>query len=675
VSRFRVSIDIGGTFTDFVVHDQEAGSAFTGKVLSTPHNPAEGVISGLTQLLTDPRQIEFIVHGTTVGLNAFLERRGTRVLLVTTDGFRDVYIIARGDRKKLYDLHYAKPEPLVPPSDIHTVRERVRWDGEIQTPLHAEDFAPIVARIERERIDAVAVCFLHANVNPDHELAARRIIQESVPEVSVSLSHEVAREWREYERTSSVVLNAYIAPVTQGYLKSLEAQIAERGVPVRLHVMQSNGGVMTSTAAQRIPIQTLLSGPVGGTIGGRALSQALARPNLLCVDMGGTSFDVSLIVDGHLSVSTETALEGLPVLMSIVDIHTIGAGGGSLAWLEAGALRVGPRSAGASPGPACYGQGGTQPTVTDANLLLGRLNPDYFLGGAMTLDRDAAQRAIRTVAAQLGLDDEALAEGMLAVINAKMADAMRTITIRRGIDPRDYSLVAFGGAGPMHAVALAEELDITEVIVPWAPGTFSAWGMLQSDIRHDMARTFYAPLAATTPEAIEAIFSELEEQGREVLRAEEVPDERMSFVCTADMRYVGQEYFVNMVVPHDEPISERSVATMTERFHEAYQIRYGHSTPGAPLELVNLRVIAVGSLPGRVEGFQPAAAESVQPARRQVVFAGVAHDAAIFQRDCLPLGFAFTGPAIVEEETATTTVPPNWQGRVDHLGNLILTRA
>jgi N-methylhydantoinase A len=361
--------------------------------------------------------------------------------------------------------------------------------------------------------------------------------------------------------------------------------------------------------------------------------------------------------------------------MSIVDIHTIGAGGGSLAWLEAGALRVGPRSAGASPGPASYGQGGTQPTVTDANLVLGRLNPDYFLGGAMTLDRDAARRAIRAVAAQLGLEDEALAEGMLAVINAKMADAMRTITIRRGIDPRDYSLVAFGGAGPMHAVALAEELDISEVIVPWAPGTFSAWGMLQSDIRHDMARTFYAPLAATTPDAIEAVFSELEEQGREVLRAEEVPDERMSFVCTADMRYVGQEYFVNMVVPHDEPISDRSVATMTERFHAAYQIRYGHSTPGAPLELVNLRVIAVGSLPGRVEGFHPVAADTIVPRRRRVVFDGIAHDAAIFQRDTLPLGFEFTGPAIVEEETATTTVPPDWQGKVDQLGNLILTKA
>jgi N-methylhydantoinase A len=674
VSTFRVSIDIGGTFTDFVIHDQEAGRTFTGKILSTPHNPAEGVITGLTQLIAaDPGKIEFIVHGTTVGLNAFLERRGTRVLLITTAGFKDVYAIARGDRKKLYDLHYAKPKPLVPPSDVHTVHERLRWDGSVQVPLHPEDFDAIIEKITAEGIDAVAVCFLHANVNPIHEVEARRIIQERLPEVSVSLSHEVAREWREYERTSSVVLNAYIAPVTQGYLKSLETQIADRGVRARLHVMQSNGGVMTSTAARRIPIQTLLSGPVGGTIGGRALSEALDRPNLLCVDMGGTSFDVSLIVDGNLSVSTETALEGLPVLMSIVDIHTIGAGGGSLAWLEAGALRVGPRSAGAAPGPACYGRGGTQPTVTDANLLLGRLNPDYFLGGAMALDPAASKHAIRTVAEQLGLHDEALAEGILAIINAKMADAMRTITIRRGIDPRDYSLVSYGGAGPMHAVALAEELDISEVIVPWAPGTFSAWGMLQSDIRHDLARTFYAPLADTTPGAIEAIFVELEEQGRQVLRAEEVPDERMRFVCTADMRYVGQEYFVNLVVPHEEPITDHSVELMTEQFHAAYHIRYGHSTPGAPLELVNLRVIAVGSLPGRIEGFHPAASGTTEQGRRRVVFDGVAHDATILQRGTLPLGLAFTGPAIVEEETATTTVPPGWQGRADQLGNLILT--
>ncbi|MFO7273218.1 MAG: hydantoinase/oxoprolinase family protein, partial [Sphaerobacter thermophilus] len=387
---------------------------------------------------------------TTVGLNAFLERRGARVLLITTEGFKDVYTIARGDRKELRALRYRKPTPLVPPSDIHTVRERIRWDGTVQEPLHTEDLEPIIEKIQAEGIRAVAVCFLHSYVNPEHELAVREILTQRLPGVSVSLSHEIAREWREYERTSTVVLNAYIAPPIENYLESLERQIAERGVQSRLYVMQSNGGVMTSAAARQTPIQTLLSGPVGGTIGGKALSEVLGRPNLLCVDMGGTSFDVSLIVNGELSVSTETVLEGLPVLMSIVDIHTIGAGGGSVAWLEAGALRVGPRSAGADPGPACYGKGGTEPTVTDANLFLGRINPGYFLGGNMTLDYDASARAIGRLADSLGMTSEALAEGILAIVNAKMADAMRTLTVKRGIDPRDFSVLAFGGAGPMH---------------------------------------------------------------------------------------------------------------------------------------------------------------------------------------------------------------------------------
>ena len=498
MSRFRVSVDIGGTFTDFVIHDQEAGRAFTGKVLSTPHNPAEGVIAGLTQLIADPRQIEFIVHGTTVGLNAFLERRGTRVLLITTDGFKDVYTIARGDRKKLYDLHYAKPEPLVPPSDIHPVRERVRWDGEIQMPLRPEDFDPIIEKIEAEGIDAVAVCFLHANVNPIHELEARRIIQERLPQVSVSLSHEVAREWREYERTSSVVLNAYIAPVTQGYLKSLEAQIAERGVPVRLHVMQSNGGVMTSTAAHRDPDPDAPLRPgrrhhrrTGVERGARPAESALRRHGRdvvrrqpdrrrkpLGLDRDGARRVARPDVDRrHPHHRRRRRLAGL-------------ARGRRLAG-RSSQRGSGARSRLLRPGrdPADRHRRQPPPRPTQSRLLPRRRH-----------DARPCRRAASDpdVAEQLGLDDEALAEGMLAIVNAKMADAMRTITIRRGIDPRDYSLVAFGGAGPMHAVALAEELDISEVIVPWAPGTFSAWGMLQSDIRHDLARTFYAPLADTT---------------------------------------------------------------------------------------------------------------------------------------------------------------------------------
>lgn len=674
MSRYKVSIDIGGTFTDLVVHDEVGGRAFTGKVLSTPHNPAEGVITGLTTVLDDPRQIGFLVHGTTVGLNAFLERRGARVLLITTEGFKDVYTIARGDRKELRALRYRKPTPLVPPSDIHTVRERIRWDGTVQEPLHTEDLEPIIEKIQAEGIRAVAVCFLHSYVNPEHELAVREILTQRLPGVSVSLSHEIAREWREYERTSTVVLNAYIAPPIENYLESLERQIAERGVQSRLYVMQSNGGVMTSAAARQTPIQTLLSGPVGGTIGGKALSEALGRPNLLCVDMGGTSFDVSLIVNGELSVSTETVLEGLPVLMSIVDIHTIGAGGGSVAWLEAGALRVGPRSAGADPGPACYGKGGTEPTVTDANLFLGRINPGYFLGGNMTLDYDASARAIGRLADSLGMTSEALAEGILAIVDAKMADAMRTLTVKRGIDPRDFSVLAFGGAGPMHAAALADELEISEVIVPWAPGTFSAWGMLHTDVRHDLVRTFYSALDSTSPEQIDDVFTELEAQGRAILEEEHVPEDRMRFIYSADMRYVGQEYFVNIPVERGNGFSQADIARMTELFHSTYRTRYGHATPGAPLEIVNLRVAAIGLLAGRVQGFQPQEETELVRETRKVIFDGEPVDTLILRRDVLPIGATFEGPAVVEEQTATTVVPPNWAGHVDHLGNLILRR-
>jgi N-methylhydantoinase A len=674
MSRYRVSIDIGGTFTDFVVHDEEKGHAFTGKVLSTPDDPARGVITGLTGLIDDLGDISFLVHGTTVGLNAFLERRGTRVLLVTTAGFRDVYTIARGDRKRLYALQYRKPEPLIPPHDVHTVRERIRWNGLVQEALHVEDFEAIVEKIQAERIKAVAICFLHAYINPEHEIQARKILQERVPGLSVSLSHEIAREWREYERTSSTVLNAYIAPIIERYLGRLESQVGDRGLRTTLYVMQSNGGVMTSPAARSLPIQTMLSGPVGGTIGGQALSEMLRRPNLLCVDMGGTSFDASLIINGQPSFSTETSLEGLPVLMSLVDIHTIGAGGGSLAWLEAGALRVGPRSAGADPGPACYGQDGTQPTVTDANLFLGRMNPEYFLGGHMKLDKLAAATAIRNVADQLSLSAEALAEGMLAIINAKMADAMRTITVKQGIDPREYSLVAFGGAGPMHAVALAEELEIREVIVPWAPGTFSAWGMLQTNVRHDLTQTFYKAMDNARFEELDAVYAKLEEQGKDILKGEDIPEDQMGFVRTADMRYIGQEYSVNVWVSEEGANAMQDLDTITTLFHNAYKTRYGHSTPGAPIEFVNLRVAAFGKLDRRMAGFHPAIGDrQYQTGTQDIIFEGKIQRASIYRRDQLPSGIAFPGPLVIEEETATTVVPPGWVAKVDELGNIIIT--
>ena len=669
---YRVAMDIGGTFTDFVVHDGTNGGAVSsGKVLTTPANPAEGVLEGLRQFVAEPTALEFLVHGTTVGLNAFLERKGTRPLLVMTAGLRDAYSIARHDRKELYALRYRKPERLVPRRDVVEVVERLRWDGAVEVPLDRGSVDALIERLRADRVEAVAVCLIHSYVNPVHELELRSILLDELPQLSITLSHEIAREWREYERASTAVLNAYIAPRVERYLGTLERELAGLDISSPLHVMQSNGGITTARSAREEPIQTLLSGPVGGTMGGAALARTTGRRNLLCIDMGGTSFDLSLVVDGEPTVSTETELQGLPVLMPLVDIHTIGAGGGSLAWIEAGGLRVGPQSAGADPGPACYGRGGTEPTVTDANLFLGRLDPGYFLGGRMTLDHAAAERALSSVATQLGLSSTELAEGMLAIVNARMADAMRTITVRQGIDPREYALVAFGGAGPMHAVWLAEELEIGEVIVPWSPGTFSAWGMLQTDLRHDVVRSFYRPLADLDEDEVGGAFGVLRDEAEVLLAREDVAAGDRYFQRSADMRYVGQEYTVNVSVA-----DASSLETIDASFHDAHRVRYGHSTPGAPVEFVNLRIAAMGRIGTTVAPSQSAAADS-DPllGRRAVVFAGMEHDTPVLLRDRMQSGRTYEGPVVIEEESSTTVVPPGHQARLDAHENMLITKA
>jgi N-methylhydantoinase A len=669
---YRVAMDIGGTFTDFVVRDATNGGAVSsGKVLTTPANPADGVLEGLRQFVPEPAALEFLVHGTTVGLNAFLERKGTRPLLVMTAGLRDAYSIARHDRKELYALRYRKPERLVPRRDVVEVIERLRWDGSVEVPLDRASVDALIERLREDRVEAVAICLIHSYVNPVHELELRSLLLAQLPELSITLSHEIAREWREYERASTAVLNAYIAPRVERYLGTLERELEGLDITSPLHVMQSNGGITTARSAREEPIQTLLSGPVGGTMGGAALARATGRRNLLCIDMGGTSFDLSLVVDGEPTVSTETELEGLPVLMPLVDIHTIGAGGGSLAWIEAGGLRVGPQSAGADPGPACYGRGGTEPTVTDANLFLGRLDPGYFLGGRMTLDHAAADLALSSVAPELGLSTTELAEGMLAIVNARMADAMRTITVRQGIDPREYALVAFGGAGPMHAVWLAEELEIGEVIVPWSPGTFSAWGMLQTDLRHDVVRSFYRPLADLEEDEVSGAFDALREEAEVLLEREEVAPGDRYFQRSADMRYVGQEYTVNVTVAEGS-----SLETIDASFHDAHRIRYGHSTPGAPVEFVNLRIAAMGRIGTTVGAYRGSAAGS-DPllGRRGVVFAAVEHDTPVLLRDRMQSGQTYDGPVVIEEESSTTVVPPGHQARLDAYGNMLITKA
>ncbi len=672
MSGYRVAMDIGGTFTDFVVvNGAENGETSSGKVLTTPTDPADGVLEGLRQFVPEPSAVDFLVHGTTVGLNAFLERKGTRLLLIMTEGLRDSYSIARHDRKELYALRYHKPKRLVPRRDVVEVVERLRWDGSVEAPLAPESLEPVFARIRDEGVEAVAVCLIHAYVNPEHELQVRDLLRAEFPDLSITLSHEIAREWREYERASSAVLNAYIAPRVERYLATLERELGELEVSSSLYVMQSNGGITSARSARREPIQTLLSGPVGGTIGGAALARSTGRSNLLCIDMGGTSFDLSLVVDGQPTVSTETELEGLPVLMPLVDIHTIGAGGGSLAWLEAGGLRVGPQSAGADPGPACYGRGGTQPTVTDANLFLGRLDSGYFLGGRMTLDESAAERALALVSAQVGLGTIELAEGMLAIINARMADAMRTIPVKQGIDPREYALVAFGGAGPMHAVWLAEELEIGEVIVPWSPGTFSAWGMLQTDMRHDVVQSFYRPLAELEADDVADAFASLEAEGAALLEAEGIGAADRYVARSADMRYVGQEYTVNVLVG-----ATISLEGIDGEFHDVHRTRYGHATPGAPVEFVNLRLAALGRIATAETRYGSVAEKSeALLGTRTVVFEGARHETPVLMREWLPPESRHEGPVVIEEQSSTTVVPPGHVAALDEHGNILITRA
>lgn len=665
---YRVAADIGGTFTDFVIEDQASGDVRIGKVPTTPDNPARGILNGVSQLIDDPEDIEFFVHGTTVGLNAFLERRGARVLLVMTAGVADTYTIARGHREELYKLHYRKPKQLVPRKDVHEVTERLGWDGTIVTPLDESSLTPIIEKVKAENIPAVAVCLLHAYANPVHEQRIAEILARELPGVSISLSHSVAPEWREVERASSTVMDAYVAPVVELYLKTLKREFLDVGMNQTIHVMRSNGGVMTDVHASKHPITTLLSGPVGGSIGGVELSKSTGIKNLLCVDMGGTSFDLSLVVDGRPEQSNETVLQGLPLLMSIINIDTVGAGGGSLAWVENGGLRVGPKSAGSVPGPVCYGRGGTQPTITDANLFLGRLGEESLLGGDMTLDTASTARAFDELGREIGLSATELAEGMIAIGNAKMADAMRTITIGRGIDPRDFTLVAFGGAGPMHAVELARELDIKQILVPRFPGTFSAWGMLQSDIRHDFAATHYAISTEVDTSELADVFEAMLADGTKTLTEEGVPKAQMAFQRSVDLRYVGQEYTIN--VPLGETID---LGAAIEEFHDLYQARYGHALHGAAVEVINLRLAAIGRLERAM--FTESAEQAPQDplvAHRDIIFNGGSHPSPIYKRDYLPAGQVFHSPAVVEETSATTIIPPGYTFKIDDIGNLLI---
>jgi N-methylhydantoinase A len=675
MAKQRVSMDIGGTFTDVVAFNEETGLYTAGKSSTTPQDLTVGVFDGVAQVLDSVADISFLVHGTTQGLNAFLQRRGEKVLLLSTAGVGDVYQIARGHRARLYDIHYRKPTPLVKRSDTVELTGRLRYDGSERTPLVETEIRAAAQRYRDEGFGAIAVALLFSYLNPDHELAVERLLrQELGDDVQITLSHRVAREWREYERTSSAVLDAYTGPIVRRYLENLESRLLDQGLSVTLHVMQSSGGIISADSARTMTLQTLLSGPVGGAMGCVALSQRLAKPNVIGIDMGGTSFDISLVIDGQPDVSNEAELEGFPVLMSVVNIHTIGAGGGSLAYHEAGGLRVGPESAGADPGPACYGRGGTQATVTDANLVLGRVDPTWFAGGTMSLVPDAATQVVSELGQAFGLDPVAMAEGICDVANAKMAQAIRNITVERGIEPREFSLVAFGGAGPMHAVFIARELEIGEVVIPPHPGAFSAWGMLETELRRDFSQSYYGTLAGADATEILTYLQGMEAGARQALAADGLADSSVRVEFALDMRYVAQEY--TLTVPIDGaafPNAPTFAEAAARRFDAAHDARFGHANPGAPIEIVTLRTAAFGALSRPEPVPLEAAADSTYPSEtRRIVFGKAEYDTPVIRRDVLRPGMTVTGPAVILEQTATTVLPPGTTTIVEPYGSLIV---
>jgi N-methylhydantoinase A len=674
--RLRVALDIGGTFTDIVAYDIDAGTYRAGKASSTPGDLSKGVLDALATIDAEPALCSFTVHGTTQGLNAFLQRRGERVLLLATAGAGDVYHLARGNRTRLYDIHFRKPAPLVPRADTVEVGGRLNYAGEELAPLDTDAVRAAARRARDEGFGAIAVAFLFSYLNPAQELAAEAVLLEELGDDSlpITLSHRIAREWREYERTSSAVLDAYTSPIVRRYLDRLEGELRTRGLQVPLHIMQSSGGIVTAQTARQSSLQTLLSGPVGGSMGGAAIARLLDRPNLICVDMGGTSFDVSLIVSGKPEVSTEASLDGFPLLMPIVNIHTIGAGGGSIAYSEAGGLRVGPESAGADPGPACYGRGGQRPTVTDANVVLGRVDPNSFAGGQMTLDVAAAERAMTSLGDELALDGVSLAEGICDVANAKMAQAIRTLTVEKGIEPREFSLVAFGGAGPMHAAFLAEELEISEVIVPSFAGAFSAWGMLETEVRKDLASAYYVPLADLDHKHLASLLAGQETESFASLQEEGITRDRARVLHSVDVRYVGQEY--TLTIPLEsaaEPSEDDFDAALSSRFDQAHELRFGHANAGAPIELVTARSVALGDL-GRAEPrrLEPGTDDGYPFEERPIIFEGGQLQAQVVRRVDIPVGALVPGPAVIVEDTATSVIPPGWTARVNDVGTLMI---
>ncbi len=674
--RYMLGIDVGGTFTDFVAYDRETRSIDVWKHLSVPQDPVAGILAGLQQF-AHPEAIRNARLGTTIATNAVLERKGAVVAYVTTKGFRDVIFIQRGNRKSHYDMSWVKPKPLVKRRHCFEVAERIDKYGNVITSLD-EAGARAVAREIRElgEIEAVAIMLLFSYLNPAHEQRLKAIFAEEAPELPVSISYEVLPKWKEYERASTTIADAYLKPVVSQQLRAMRRRLGDAGLGDHLVMIKSNGGEMTLDAAADSPVNMMVSGPTGGVVAARHVARLLDVQSLVTIDMGGTSTDVSTITGGRESFTTAFEIEwGVPIQIPMIDIRTIGAGGGSIAWIDKGGmLRVGPQSAGASPGPACYGSGGAEPTVTDANLVLGRINPENFLGGAMALDVDAAARAIETVARPLGHTLEDTAMAIVRIANNNMVGALRSVLIERGLDPRDFTLLAFGGAGPLHASELMVEMGIPRAIVPNHPGQFSAYGFILADARVDRQRTTqltskrFDPVRATQvmEELVADCIAELEAQGY---------TSDIQITRALEMRYLGQNYELELQVDF-ERFSTETTEELWQAFHDAHKARFGFSIPGEIIEIVNYLATAVSLTPKPdLRPIAKATGAAVAVARRAIGFPGGRLEVPIYRREQLGAGHLIDGPAVIEEAASVTIVNPGQHLTIDRYGHLVIDAA
>lgn len=672
----RVAIDVGGTFTDVVSLDNASGRLKFEKVPTTPSDPQRGVLDGMHAAEVALESITYFIHGTTLALNALLTRKGSKAGIITTRGFRDVYLLGRTDRTPMYDFKYRKPESLVERYHIFEIPERLDFEGNVLHEFDVEAARLVSQQIVDMGVQSVAVCFLHAYVNPEHEQRMAAILQELAPGVEVTLSSDLSRELHEYERTSTAVLDAYIKPIVRQYLTKLQGSLKSEGFVGQFLMTRSGGGAMTADAAKEAPVNIILSGPAGGVLGASWFAKATGQPNLITVDMGGTSLDASLVVDGAPLTYFDASFEGLPINLASLYIHTIGAGGGSLVWIDEGNhLQIGPASAGADPGPAAYGKGGTEATFTDAALQVGYLGHDSALAGSLVLNDQLATAALQQYADKLSMSVDDVARGVIRISTTKIVGAVRVITVERGHDPSDFALLTFGGGGGLVAVDVARELSIPRVIVPPGPGTFSAFGMLMANVQYDFSRTKITLLNEADLKAIAADFEEMRLRGARALDAEGFTPEDQEFASYVDLRYLGQEHSVMLTVSAE--VNAAEIARLQEAFAVAHERSYGHTMPD-PIEMVALRLRALG----RVEApslpkLTPQVGQKAQPLGERMVYqdSGGRIPYSVYNRDDFTVGDLIAGPAIINEHTATTVFHTGDTAGIGAYGEIVISVA